>query len=204
MHLSKFLPILASFIRLTLTQKADEKVDVLIPVGNSIDEILVVKATVPLPDLEKEMEDPGYSPAVYSETNITDIGWTFDFMESLNNTDGFHPGVNCINCDTKNRAVLDIYQLNRLGYCSCGWCRYPYTCCWYNICGRYWYNCIPDCFKPKPPIKPTKTSRKPHTTSSTKPPTSSKIIPTSSSSSIKPPTSSSTSSRRPDITLTPV
>ncbi|OMJ28810.1 hypothetical protein AYI69_g1700 [Smittium culicis] len=207
MFFKKTIIALSSVILTALSQGDDLKIDALFPVGVQGGDLLYVKATVPLPDLDEIMKQPGYEPKLYTENNITQVGWTSSFLNNINNTDSSNPGVNCINCDTKNRAVLDVAALNRCGYCSCGWCRYPNTCCYWNICGRYWYNCIPDIFKPTPIPTPTPKPKTTSTTTTTSSSANPPPTPSSSSSSANPPPtptpSSSSSSANPPPTPTP-
>ncbi|OMJ24882.1 hypothetical protein AYI69_g4481 [Smittium culicis] len=146
-----------SLSSLTLAQN-DEKLDVLVPVGVSGSDTLVIKQTVPLPDLVELYKDPSFRLELYTKENMTDVGLPKNFLDFLETNSTLPEGINCINCDTKNRAVLDLYTLNRCGYCRCGYCLYYNSGCWFDVCRNMWYNCIPDVFKPTPTPSPSKTT----------------------------------------------
>ncbi|OLY79484.1 hypothetical protein AYI68_g6446 [Smittium mucronatum] len=164
MHFSKFFVLISSAITQIVAQSNDLKIDVLVPVGTSGDVSLVVKQTVPLPDLEALFQDPNYEPKLFTSADISSIGFPQDFFDFIKSNETFPKNIKCINCDTKNRAVYSLRYLEKHGYCKCGLCRYPGTKCCYDPCREKWYGCIPDCFIKS---KTTTTSTTSTTTSTT-------------------------------------
>ncbi|OMJ10879.1 hypothetical protein AYI69_g10062, partial [Smittium culicis] len=90
--------------------------NVLVPVGTQANQLLMAQITIPMPNVTRIIGQSDYVPNLYTDRNITNLGWTPDIMKGIV-SGNFSSSIYCINCEEKNRAALNVKQLTKNGWC---------------------------------------------------------------------------------------